>query len=135
MLNVKLVCVGNLKEAYLRDAVKEYEKRLGAYCRFTTAELKEDSQLPVWAPVAPPGHLQVPDALDEGAAQLSCVKLTTGLPRPAPLADGRRPALWFRKGIKRLLEPTRHSLMQVFLHQHSLSAYYVQVLHWVLNIG
>lgn len=46
MLNVKLVCVGNLKEAYLRDAVKEYEKRLGAYCRFTTAELKEDSQLP-----------------------------------------------------------------------------------------
>ena len=46
MLNVKLVCVGNLKEAYLRDAVKEYEKRLGAYCRFTTAELKEDGQLP-----------------------------------------------------------------------------------------
>ena len=46
MLNVKLVCVGNLKEAYLRDAVKEYEKRLGAYCRFSTAELKEDSQLP-----------------------------------------------------------------------------------------
>ncbi|MBR2460361.1 MAG: 23S rRNA (pseudouridine(1915)-N(3))-methyltransferase RlmH [Clostridia bacterium] len=46
MLNVKLVCVGSLKEAYLRDAVKEYEKRLGAYCRFSTAELKDDSQLP-----------------------------------------------------------------------------------------
>ena len=46
MLNVKLVCVGTLKEAYLRDAVKEYEKRLGAYCRFSTVELKEDSQLP-----------------------------------------------------------------------------------------
>ena len=45
MLNVKLVCVGGLKEAYLRDAVKEYEKRLGAYCKFTTAELKEDGQL------------------------------------------------------------------------------------------
>ena len=28
MLNVKLVCVGNLKEAYLRDAVKEYEKEV-----------------------------------------------------------------------------------------------------------
>lgn len=46
MLNVKLVCVGGLKEQYLRDAVKEYEKRLGAYCRFSTSELKEDSQLP-----------------------------------------------------------------------------------------
>ena len=46
MLNVKLVCVGTLKEAYLRDAVKEYEKRLGAYCKFTTAELKDDFQLP-----------------------------------------------------------------------------------------
>lgn len=45
MLNVKLVCVGSLKEAYLRDAVKEYEKRLGAYCKFTTAELKDDSKL------------------------------------------------------------------------------------------
>ena len=73
--------------------------------------------------------------LDEGAAQLSCTKLTAVLPRPAPLADGRRPALWFWKGIKRLLEPTRHSLMHVFLHQHSLSTYCVQVLHCVLNIG
>lgn len=45
MLNVKLVCVGSLKEAYLRDAVREYEKRLGAYCKFTTAELKDDSAL------------------------------------------------------------------------------------------
>ena len=41
------------------------------------------------------GHLQVPDVLDEGAAQLSCTKLTAVLPRPAPLADRRRPALWF----------------------------------------
>lgn len=58
-------------------------------------QTQEDSQLPVWAPVATPGHLQVPDTLDEGAAQLSYMKLTAGLPRPAPLADGRRPALWF----------------------------------------
>ena len=45
MLNVKLVCVGTLKEAYLRDAVKEYEKRLSAYCKLTTVELKDDDKL------------------------------------------------------------------------------------------
>lgn len=46
MLNVKIVCVGTLREAFLRDAVKEYEKRLQAYCKLTTVELKEDSKLP-----------------------------------------------------------------------------------------
>ena len=45
MLNVKIICVGTLREAYLRDAVKEYEKRLSAYCRLTTVELKDDERL------------------------------------------------------------------------------------------
>lgn len=45
MVNVKLICVGTLKENYLRDAVKEYEKRLGAYCTLTTLELKDDPKL------------------------------------------------------------------------------------------
>lgn len=41
MVNVKLITVGNLKEPYLREAAAEYEKRLSAFCRFETAELKE----------------------------------------------------------------------------------------------
>lgn len=41
MLNIKLITVGNLKEAYLRDAAAEYEKRLGGFCRFETLQLKE----------------------------------------------------------------------------------------------
>ena len=45
MLNVKIVCVGTLRENYLRDAVKEYEKRLQAYCKLTTVELKDDTRL------------------------------------------------------------------------------------------
>jgi len=45
MLNVTVICVGNLKEAYLRDAVKEYEKRLSAYCRFKTVELKDGAPI------------------------------------------------------------------------------------------
>ncbi len=42
MISVKLIAVGNLKEGYLRDAAAEYQKRLGGFCRFTLAELKEE---------------------------------------------------------------------------------------------
>lgn len=41
MLNVKIICVGNLKEKYWRDAVAEYSKRLAAFCRFQIDELSE----------------------------------------------------------------------------------------------
>lgn len=44
-MNVEIVCIGKLKEKYWRDAVAEYSKRLGRYCRFSIIELKE-SRLP-----------------------------------------------------------------------------------------
>ena len=42
MLNVTLLCVGKLKETYWRDACAEYEKRLGAFCRFRLVEVAEE---------------------------------------------------------------------------------------------
>lgn len=42
MLTVKLICIGKLKEAYWRDAVAEYEKRLRPLCRFGIVELPEE---------------------------------------------------------------------------------------------
>ncbi len=42
MLRVTLLCVGKLKEAYWRDACAEYEKRLGAFCRFSLVEVAEE---------------------------------------------------------------------------------------------
>ena len=42
MLNVKFITLGTLKEVYLRDAAAEYEKRLGAFCRFELVQLKEE---------------------------------------------------------------------------------------------
>ena len=42
MVNVKLIVLGTLKEAYLRDAAAEYEKRLGAFCKFELIQLKEE---------------------------------------------------------------------------------------------
>ena len=41
MLNVKILCVGGLKEGYLKEAVAEYTKRLSGFCRLEITELKE----------------------------------------------------------------------------------------------
>ena len=42
MLNVRFITLGTLKESYLRDAAAEYEKRLGALCKFEMIQLKEE---------------------------------------------------------------------------------------------
>ena len=38
---VYIVCVGKLKEAYWRDALAEYHKRLGRFCRLEIVEVAE----------------------------------------------------------------------------------------------
>lgn len=42
MMNVRFITLGTLKESYLREAAAEYEKRLGAFCRFEMVQLKEE---------------------------------------------------------------------------------------------
>ena len=42
MINVTLIAVGKLKEKYLRDAVAEYFKRLGAFCKINIIEVDEE---------------------------------------------------------------------------------------------
>ncbi|MBQ8015946.1 MAG: 23S rRNA (pseudouridine(1915)-N(3))-methyltransferase RlmH [Clostridia bacterium] len=39
MININIICVGKLKEDYLRMACAEYEKRLGAFCKLKITEL------------------------------------------------------------------------------------------------
>jgi len=41
MMTVRLICIGKLKEKYLSDACKEYQKRLGAFCKLELLELSE----------------------------------------------------------------------------------------------
>lgn len=41
MLRVKIICIGKLKEKYLREAQAEYLKRLGAFCKAEVTELSE----------------------------------------------------------------------------------------------
>lgn len=42
MTTITLIAVGKIKEKYLRDALDEYSKRLSAYCRFETIEVKDE---------------------------------------------------------------------------------------------
>lgn len=41
MLTIKIITVGTLKEAYWRDALAEYKKRLSAFCNVQEINLKE----------------------------------------------------------------------------------------------
>ena len=38
-MNIKIVAVGKIKEQYLKDAIKEYEKRLSPFCSFSVIEV------------------------------------------------------------------------------------------------
>lgn len=42
MLHINIICVGKLKEKYLKDAVNEYSKRLSKYCSLNIIELQDE---------------------------------------------------------------------------------------------
>lgn len=46
MVNINIICVGKLKEKYLKEAVSEYSKRLSKYCNLSFTEIP-DERLPV----------------------------------------------------------------------------------------
>ena len=64
MVHVKLITIGTLKEAYWRDAVAEYEKRLCGFCRFELVQLKEE-KLP-----DDPSENEIRRALDKEATAI-----------------------------------------------------------------
>jgi len=42
MLNIRVICVGRLRERFYTDAAAEYAKRLSAFCRLEICELPEE---------------------------------------------------------------------------------------------
>ena len=64
MLTVKLICVGKLKEKYYAEAFAEYQKRLGAFCRFAVEELPEQRLNET------PSKKEIAAALEKEAAEL-----------------------------------------------------------------
>ena len=53
MLNIHIVCIGKVKESYLKDAISECSKRLSKYCKLTILELPDE---------------KIPDKLNESLA-------------------------------------------------------------------
>ena len=45
MLNISIICIGKIKENYLKDAINEYSKRLSKFCNLRITELP-DEKLP-----------------------------------------------------------------------------------------
>ena len=41
-MNVRIICVGKLKEKYLKDGIEEYAKRLSRFCKFEIIEVSEE---------------------------------------------------------------------------------------------
>ena len=64
MVNINIICVGKLKEDYLRNACAEYEKRLGAFCKLKVTELTP-ARLP-----ESPNPAQIEAALSDEAERI-----------------------------------------------------------------
>ncbi|WP_154055599.1 23S rRNA (pseudouridine(1915)-N(3))-methyltransferase RlmH [Bifidobacterium bifidum] len=41
-MRISVICVGKVKEQYLRDAIAEYSKRLGRYCKLDIIEVADE---------------------------------------------------------------------------------------------
>lgn len=42
MLSIQIICIGKLKEVYLKSAINEYSKRLSRYCKLDILELPDE---------------------------------------------------------------------------------------------
>lgn len=64
MLQVKLICVGRLRERFFIEAFEEYRKRLGAFCRLECTDIAEQ-RLP-----DNPSQAQIRAALEREAEEI-----------------------------------------------------------------
>lgn len=65
MLNIRLICVGRMREQFYIEAFNEYAKRLSAYCKFECVELNETKLPPS------PSDKEIAAALDREAADIA----------------------------------------------------------------
>ena len=70
-MKIKIICIGKLKEKYLKDAISEYSKRLSRFCSFEITELS-DEKIPDNASVAEEQKV----LCTEGEKILKCISPT-----------------------------------------------------------
>ena len=71
MLKIQVIAIGKVKEDWMRQGIAEYQKRLGAYCRFEIIEL-EEYRLP-----DNPSEAEIARGLEEEGARI--LKKASGL--------------------------------------------------------
>ena len=42
MIHINIICVGKIKEAFFKDSINEYSKRLNKYCSLSITELQDE---------------------------------------------------------------------------------------------
>ena len=70
MLHINIVCIGKIKETYLKDAIIEYSKRLSKYCMLSIIELSDE-------PI--PNNASLAD--EEKIIEVESLKLQNALPK------------------------------------------------------
>ncbi len=80
---VRVICVGKLKERYWKDALAEYAKRLGRFCRFEVAEIPDEPGGDAMSPA------QVAQLLDKEGARI-LAKLPAGAYTVALCVEGEK---------------------------------------------
>ena len=104
MLGVTLICVGKMKEKHYVSAFEEYQKRLGAFCRFELIEIPEQRLS------ENPSEKEIAAALDKEAAEIE-KKLPSGAAVVAMCVEGTQkssPELaqqlqnWANAGVSRV---------------------------------
>lgn len=63
-MNIQIIALGRLKEKYLTDAVKEYEKRISAFSKFSITELDPERLS------ENPSEAEINNALDNEAEKI-----------------------------------------------------------------
>ena len=81
MLGVTLICVGRMKEPHYIQAFQEYQKRLGAFCRFELTELPEQRL------GEDPSEKEIAAALEKEAAEIE-KKIPSGAKVVAMCVEG-----------------------------------------------
>lgn len=82
MMNIRLVCVGKLKEKYFLEAVSEYQKRLSTLCKLEIIEVAEQ-RLP-----ESPTLSQIKVALEKEASEIR-LKIPKGAITVAMCIEGK----------------------------------------------
>lgn len=70
MLHINIVCIGKIKETYLKNAIIEYSKRLSKYCMLRIIELNDE-------PI--PNNASMAD--EEKIIEVESLKLQNALPK------------------------------------------------------